>query len=138
MNIPARILIVGNDQNLLETRASILKHFWSISTTAPPYTAISPGAVDIVVLCNTLPEEERQIWISNLRSASPDLLAVALNPFDSGPRNGCDASVNLDRGPAALVATVYELLTERGLDNKLWPDSDTARLWGSSSSSAPN
>jgi hypothetical protein len=138
MNMPARILLVGNDQILLETRASILRHFWTMATTTPPHAVVATESVDMVVLCQTLPEEQRQIWTANLRIASPTLLAVALTRFDAGPRNGYDACVNVDRGPAALVASIYELLTERGLESKLWPDSDASRLWDHNPTSAPN
>ena len=138
MNMPARVLIVGNDQSLLDVRASILQHFWIVSITAPPHASIPPASVDVAIFCNTLQEEERPIWLSSLRGVTPNLLIVTLNPFDSGPRNGADAAVNLDRGPAALVSTVFELLTERGLEHKLWPDSDTTRLWEVAATSTPN
>lgn len=138
MNMPARVLIVGNDQSLLDARASVLQHFWIIFTTAPPHASVPPASIDVAVFCNTLREEERQIWLTSLRGITPNLPIVTLNAFDSGPRNGADAAVNLDRGPAALVSTIFELLTERGLDHKLWPDSDSSRLWGAVSTSAPN
>jgi hypothetical protein len=51
----------------------------------------------------------------------PHILLVRVNGFDSGPHAGADATVDDLHGPGALVSTIYELLTERGLASRAWP-----------------
>ncbi len=79
---------------------------------------------DLVVVCETLPEPERQQWVERVRLESSAMLVVKLNGYDAGPHASADATVDVEHGPGALVATIYELLTERGLESRGWPFAD--------------
>ncbi|WP_142988193.1 hypothetical protein [Granulicella rosea] len=115
---------------MLSSRALVLHHFWAIATAKVyPFDGhiVSHGDVplltsDLVVLCHTIPETMRQDWIDSIRSKQPALLIVKMNGFDAGPHGGADATVATDSGPGGLVSTIYELLTERGLVSRDWPD----------------
>jgi hypothetical protein len=122
MNTAARVLLVGHQRSHLEARASVLHHFWDIQTAEPEESLVSVFAADLVVVCHTLPEAERQHWVSKLRHQVPSMLIVRMNGFDSGPHAGADATVNVHNGPGALVSTIYELLIERGLPSRDWPE----------------
>jgi hypothetical protein len=124
MTSPAHILLVGNDGRLLNERATLLANFWTV-------TAISSfddaghalAAAGLVVLCHTLTDAQRLAWIDRARTPAPTRPIVSLefvDPAGTGRRNGADARVEHRLGPAALVATIYELLTERGLGSREW------------------
>jgi hypothetical protein len=76
---------------------------------------------DVVVVSATLPEPSRQEWIDRVRASAPGMIVVRVNGFDSGPHLSADATVDETHGPGALVSTIYELLTERGLGSRRWP-----------------
>ena len=124
MSDAAHILLVGNDGRLLNERAVLLLNFWQISAISSFDASEQPlGDADLVVLCHTLTEPQRQTWIASSRGYVPVRPIVSLefaDPVSSGRRSGSDATVDHDRGPAALVSTIYELLNERGLPSKHW------------------
>jgi hypothetical protein len=123
MNTPARVLLVGHHHRHLEVRASVLHHFWEVTIASPEQSEVPIFLADLVVLCHTIPEAERQQWVIKVRHQMPSMLIVRMNGFDSGPHAGADATVSVEHGPGALVSTIYELLTERGLESRDWPDS---------------
>ena len=124
MSDAAQVLLVGNDGQLLNERAELLSSFWSIAAIS---SFDEGGAAlleaDLLVLCHTLTEAQRLTWIAASRSSVPTLPIVSLefvDPADVGRRSGTDATVDHNRGPAALVSTIHELLIERGLSSKPW------------------
>ncbi len=124
----ARVTIIGNGQNYLATRAAILRHFWPITTVPLDVGAIPSLDTELVVVCQSLPDGERQDWVERVREQAPTMLVVKMNGYDSGPHASADATVAEEHGPAKLVSTIYELLTERGLESRAWP-MDGAGHW---------
>ena len=57
---PTRVTIIGNDQAHLETRAEVLRYFWMVKTVALDEGAVPDLDTDLVVICHSLPEVERQ------------------------------------------------------------------------------
>ena len=124
--IPARVTIIGNGQAYLETRAEVLRHFWGVTTVALDEGALPKLDTELVVVCHSLPDAERQDWVQRVRQEAPGMLVVKMNGYDSGPHAGADATVDEAHGPGALVATIYELLTERGLPSRAWAENGVA------------
>ena len=118
----AKVLLIGNDRVHLESRASVLQHFWPIATAALDRSEIPVLSADVVVLCHTLSDVERVEWLMKVRQEKPHMLIVRMNGYDSGPHAGSDATVDVHHGPGALISTIYGLLTERGLASKPWPN----------------
>jgi hypothetical protein len=133
MSKAAHILLVGNDGRLLNERAELLAHFWSVTAISTfderqPFLQLS----DLVVLCHTVDEAQRTAWVAQSRSAMPARAIISLELVEAAAlepsgalmrtvfRSGTDAVVDHHRGPAALVSTIYELLNERGLESKPW------------------
>ena len=120
----AQILLVGNDGRLLNERAELLSNFWQISAISS-FDESEPrlSQAQLVVLCHTVTEPQREAWIASSRATQAARPIVSLefaDPLDTGRRSGTDATVDHNRGPAALVSTIYELLNERGLGSKPW------------------
>jgi hypothetical protein len=124
MTAVAHILLVGNDGRLLNERAELMSNFWEIAAISSfDEGEASLGKADLLLLCHTLTEAQRLAWIANSRASLPVRPIVSLefaDPVDVGRRNGTDATVDHNRGPAVLVSTIYELLNERGLGSKQW------------------
>jgi len=124
MSATAHILLVGNDGRLLNERAQLLSNFWEIAAISTFDESHKPPAkTDLLLLCHTVTDAQRISWIESSRAAFPTRPIVSLefvDPADAGRRNGVDATVDHNRGPAALVSTIYELLNERGLGSKHW------------------
>ena len=124
MDTPARVLLIGNTEANLDARAAVLRSFWQVATVSVDAGEAFLPDTDLVVVCETLPEAERQQWVERVRSHSSALLVVKLNGYDAGPHASADATIDVVHGPGALVATIYELLTERGLESRGWPFSE--------------
>lgn len=128
MKDAAHILLVGNDGRLLQERTELLAHFWSIAAMS----TFDEGPVhlrlaDLLVLCHSVAPEQQAAWIASSRADRPGrpivsiAFASASGPGEApGHGRSTDAVVGHDRGPAALVSAIYELLTERGLLSKPW------------------
>ena len=114
-------MLIGLNEASLETMALVLRHFWSIEKTLLDQ-ALAPALdeADLVVLCDSIEEPRRQRRVESLRAERPSLLIVKLNGYDSGPHASADATVDTVHGPGALVSTIYELVTERGLTSRSW------------------
>ena len=120
MDNSARILLIGNTESNLDARAAVLRHFWQTAIHSVDTRESFLLDTDLVVVCETLPEPERQRWVERVRLESSAMLVVKLNGYDAGPHASADATVDVEHGPGALVATIYELLTERGLQSRGW------------------
>lgn len=120
MTLPARVLLIGQDDSSLETMAVVLRHFWVVEKALIDRVAEPVFDAHLAVLCDSIEEPRRQRWVEALRAEWPSLLIVKLNGYDSGPHASADATVDTVHGPGALVATIYELLTERGLPSRPW------------------
>lgn len=120
----AHILLVGNDGRLLNERAELLANFWEIEAISSFDAGdASLGIADLLVLCHTVTDAQRLAWIARSRGSLPTRPIVSLEFVDTADldrRNGADAAVDHNRGPAALVSTIYELLNERGRGSKPW------------------
>ncbi len=121
MATPAQVIVLGNSQPYLEAKLEVLRHFWEVETVAVDLGEMTGFAADLLVVCDTIPEPQRQDWVDRARITRPNMLIVRLNGFDSGPLGGADATVDETHGPGGLVSTIYELLTERGLGSRPWP-----------------
>ena len=121
---PAHVLMIGDNPAQLQAHMSILKYFWTIATADVHAYDHLLVTTDVVVLSHTLEEVERQRLVREISVARPEVLLVKINGYDSGPHAGVDASVDLHHGPAALISTLYELLTERGLGHRQWPETE--------------
>ena len=107
MKTPARVLLIGDDREHLAARAAVLHHFWEIDIAALRESDVPVFSADLTVVCHTIPEAERQQWVMRIRHQVPTMLIVRMNGFDSGPRDGADATVDVHAGPGALVSTIY-------------------------------
>ena len=119
---PARVSLIGNSQSHLDVRAAVLQHFWKVETIALDLGEAPDFNTELVVVCASIGKPEQQRWVDRARQAAPMLLIVRCDGFDSGPLAGADATVDDEHGPGALVSTIYELLTERGLESRDWPE----------------
>ena len=128
MSTPARVLLIGHNQDHLRARAAVLHHFWVIDIASPEQSDVPVFSADLTVVCHTLPDAERQHWVQKIRHQVPSMLIVRMNGFDSGPHAGADATVDVHHGPGALVSAIYELLTERGLASRDWPETEPPKL----------
>ncbi len=126
--LQTRVTIIGYGRGHLETRAKVLQHFWTVKTVALDDGARPSYDTELVVVCHSLPEAERQEWVNRVRQEAPGMLVVKMNGYDSGPHAGADATVDETHGPGALVSTIYELLTERGLASRAWAE-DNVEVW---------
>ena len=121
MAVPAQVSLIGVSQADLNVQAAVLHHFWAIKTIALDAGEEPSFDSELLVIGASLNRPEQQVWVDRARHAVPQLLIVRIDGFDSGPLAGADATVDHEHGPAALVSTIYELLTERGLESRAWP-----------------
>ena len=121
MSTPAQVALIGNSQAYLDVRAAVLQHFWLVETVALDLGETPLFTAELVVLCASIASTEQQAWVERTRQLTPQVLIVRVDSFDPRPLSGADAIVEDDHGPGALVSTIFELLTERGLETREWP-----------------
>jgi DNA-binding response OmpR family regulator len=107
----AAILIVGDDPALLETRADLLKA-WQVSTSTSQYAVeeIRSRAYDLIIFCQTIPDEAARALIHQARDQNPTVKTLATHI--PGQERNLDAEhyeIQL-QNPARLQSIVARLL----------------------------
>lgn len=114
MNSDAYILIVSKDQMLLHTRKLILGSYFQVETAGRVSLArslIAQQTFDLIILCHTLSEGERQqvIGLVDEQNPRPKVLTLsALGYYYSD--TGTGPKFMTEDGPFALIKKSAELL----------------------------
>ena len=106
----ASILLIGLDEGLSQTRAAVLA---KTHATVVRKTDLGNGvsqAFDLVVLCHTVPEAEREAWSIEVRKRWPNvrIILIAKPWSDQRPRY-VDAQISWGN-PEELLFAVNRLL----------------------------
>lgn len=109
----ALILSVGCDPSLLSTRSLLLQSAGyaveSASSVEDAIRRFRQGDFDLVILCHSLPEKERQrliVLIRDYGSTIPLLLIAAASAGD------VETSSSSESAPAMVLSRVHEVLQQ--------------------------
>jgi DNA-binding NtrC family response regulator len=111
----ARILIVGDDPTLLQTRALILKDWETISSTsAEALSAVHSGSFDIIVVGQTVSTGLALEIISAAEASTPAAHVIAIRFPDDDSDLGVEThTTDLGAHPSWLRERVAFLLAKR-------------------------
>jgi DNA-binding response OmpR family regulator len=110
-----RVLLVGENQSLLQTRAAVLEQTGAEVVWLTPAELAAdrePGAVDVLVVCHSIRVEDRRSLIANSRKRWPGVQVLQLVRYDfesSAPELGADG-VAISANPAKLLSRITEML----------------------------
>lgn len=111
-----RILLVGYEDSLLVTRATILSGRWPVKTAYPKdvLRVLREDPFDVVVLCHTLTAKETTVLLKGIRSQFPSVRVLALE-FEAGSAGhlGACATAVSTNGPEEMFAAISYLLKIR-------------------------
>jgi DNA-binding response OmpR family regulator len=107
----AGILIVGDDEMLLETRARLLRD-WQVSVTTSRLAAesIESIAYDLIIFCQTVPDQAAQMLINQARELNPTVKTLALHVSGQEREIGADLYEIQLQNPGRLLTVVDRLL----------------------------
>jgi DNA-binding response OmpR family regulator len=136
----SRILLVGNDDKLQETRALILNQRWSTFLARPndAMRSLEAEQPDLVILCHTLCRDEAQALVRACRDKFHEARILALEARIGSARElKADAVVETMLGPQPMLSAIEVLLGDRALSVKLrtheqgppWQDSGKSMLF---------
>jgi DNA-binding NtrC family response regulator len=116
MTLPRRVLMVGQETILLETRSRILElagyEVSPVLEISVAERALSCEPYDLSILCHTLRPEHRSSILTCARLRQPTIKTLILvddQPVDF-PLAANEAIFSVFNGPRALLATVDDLL----------------------------
>jgi DNA-binding response OmpR family regulator len=110
-----KILLVGQDVRLLETRSAVLKRTGAevvYCVGCQVFDVVALESPDLVVLCHSLPEVEAEMIADKVHACSPRtmvLLVVSLVSEDRQNKNAKFSATSLP-DPEKLLRQVTELL----------------------------
>ncbi len=110
-----RVLIVGSDLTLLNTRRDILQVNGVLAETHlfdPAHHVDSSSDTTVVVACSSLSAEARKAVIDSAYAASPNLkcLVVVPNSVDRKVASGADAVMEALEGPEKFMSHIHDLI----------------------------
>lgn len=114
------ILNVGYDPTLLETRTLVLRAAGytveSASSVDDAMQRIRAAHFDLVVLCHSMPEQERQrlIWLIRENSSATPVIFVSARAASADRF----ADLTVDNSPTGLVSAVEQLLSQKDAGQK--------------------
>jgi DNA-binding NtrC family response regulator len=110
----ARILVVGRDEMLLQTRKLILGTYFQVQTAGRVSHAVGimqAQAFDLVVLCYSLTDEESGKIIAMVEKMQPRPQVLAMSALGRAAAGaGAYAELKADDGPFALAKKTAEML----------------------------
>ena|SRR5579859_1439726 len=116
------ILMIGRDRVLVETRTQVLRTAgFSVVQAYTPRQAIDEfvrGDFDLVLLCHSIPSDDREQLVGILREHTSRTPIVSVASFDGYFDGFADATVEND--PSLLIDSLREVL-HRGRNNSGGP-----------------
>ena len=116
MTLRPRLLCYGHDDLLLYTRTKILEREFlvEICTHVSGLNEIlERGAVDVAVMCHSVPDVECEAVIHRVREHSPGVKVLVL--YEAAPEfcsEHSDKTMECLEGPSTLVDDVHALIEE--------------------------
>ncbi len=111
----ASILSVARDTELLRLRSAILRQAgYTVIEVSDPHVAISAflsNAPDLVLLCHTLPSDQKSALIHNIHAFNPRVPILSLDAEHSNIE--ADVVISSMDGPKIMLASVAQLLSRR-------------------------
>ena len=112
----ARVLLIGENDNLLQTRSAVLARTDAeILCATPDQINVTPtlGTVDLLVICHTVRQDRREGFTTTARKRWPGLRIVQLVRLDyeSGSPEPYADAVAMTADPAGLIAQILAMLT---------------------------
>ena len=111
----SNVLLVGEDEQLLQIRAALLRTIGAKTACCTGSTAIAIQECqhcELVVLCHSLSEERRSALAENVRTRWPETHVLLVTPTKALEQSASDAGViaisSMD--PYALIRHAEELL----------------------------
>jgi hypothetical protein len=109
-----RVLCYGHDETLLHTRELILSREFSVEACrdlAGLSDSISRGPVDLVLICQSVSQEECDEVIERVRVESPESKVLVLHESTPGACSvHSDATMEHLEGPPELLHKIHSLL----------------------------
>jgi DNA-binding response OmpR family regulator len=112
------ILLVGEDENLQQIRAALLRTIGAKTACCSGSKAMSMQECqhcELVVLCHSLSEERKSALAQNVRMRWPEAQVLLVTQTKAQEQSACDAGVNAvcSMDPYALLRQATELLERR-------------------------
>ena len=111
---PPRILIVGHDPLLVETRSAILQNSGlraiGASSAAEAARISRREEFDALVLCHELSQQDKQMVMQEARRRKPRSKVIALYSITPSEASGADLAVDSHDGPEAFLEAVHSIL----------------------------
>jgi DNA-binding response OmpR family regulator len=112
----ARILNISYDEALLNTRQLLLEAEGYIVTSTLRFNdavhACRTQSFDVVIIGHSIPQPEKQQFISALRSVCSTPI-LALHRPNEGHLPAADYDLDVSAGPAQLTTTVKRMLSRK-------------------------
>jgi hypothetical protein len=112
--MPGRLLIYGNDSMLLTTRRLILEKVGyevaTVATFSDAMLCLLNQQLDLLILCQSLSEEERRGMLESAHAIDPRLKCAVLQFTAGHERIANEELVEGLRGPTILIESIRRML----------------------------
>ena len=113
--MPAKVLTIGLDRTLVESRASILGARYLTAVARPEETMalLRSEPIDLLLVCYSIPQEEASAIIRTAHDEFPHLCIVRLLAVDAQPikKPVAHKLITVDFRPEIWLKAVDDLLT---------------------------
>jgi len=111
------VLIYGHDPLLLQTRSRILKQagytVWTAEVLDEVKAIIGANAVVVLIICQTLPDEEGEAVIKLAHQLRPEMKTLVMSLARQRLlKTSREIPFNVSRGPRNLLETIQKLMPE--------------------------
>jgi two-component SAPR family response regulator len=112
--MPGKLLIYGNDSMLLTTRRLILEKVGyevaTVSTFSDAMLLVLNQQLDLLILCQSLNEEERRGMLESAYAINPQLKCAVLQFTGGHEKIANEETLEGLRGPTNLIESIRRML----------------------------
>ncbi len=112
--MPGKLLIYGNDSMLLTTRRLILEkagyEVATVATFSGAMLLLLNRHFDLLILCQSLEEDERRGMLESAHAINPELKCAVLQFTVGHRRIANEETLEGLRGPANLIESIHRMM----------------------------